>query len=53
MFQFPLWKAESINNYSLEKEMETHSSTLAWKPLGWKSLVGYSPWDCKELDMIE
>ena len=31
MFQFPLWKAESINNYSLEKEMETHSSTLAWK----------------------
>ena len=31
MFQFHLWKAESVNNYSLEKEMETHSSTLAWK----------------------
>ena len=30
---------------SLEKEMATHSSTH-----GWKSLVGYSPWGCKESD---
>ena len=33
------------------KEMATHSSTLAWstgKPHGQRSLVGYSPWDCKE-----
>ena len=28
----------------LEKEMATHSSTLAWKLLGRRSLVGYSPW---------
>ena len=31
----------------LEKEMATHSSTLAWT----EDLVGYSPWDHKELDM--
>ena len=34
----------------LEKEMATHSSTLAWK-IPWRSLVGYSPWGCKESDM--
>ena len=28
-------------------EMATHSSTLAWT----EDLVGYSPWDHKELDM--
>ena len=37
----------------LEKEMATHSSTLAWKVHGRRSLVGYSPWDHKELDMTE
>ena len=37
----------------LEKEMATHSSTLAWKSHGLKSLVGYSPWGHKELDTIE
>ena len=31
----------------LEKEMATHSSTLAWKFLGWRSLVGCSPWDLR------
>ena len=37
----------------LEKEMATHSSILAWKiPWMW-SLVDYSPWDFKELDMTE
>ena len=34
---------------SLEKEMAIQSSTLAWK-IPW-SLVGYSPWGHKELDM--
>ena len=39
---------------SLEKEMATHSSTLAWeKSDGWRSLVGYSPWGCKEPDTTE
>ena len=37
----------------LEKEMATHSSILAWRILGQKSLVGYSPWGCKESDIIE
>ena len=34
----------------LEKEMATHSSTLAWKSHGWRSLVGYSPQGGKESD---
>ena len=37
----------------LEKEMATHSSILAWKIQGHRSLAGYSPWGCKELDMTE
>ena len=39
--------------YSLEKGMATYSSTLAWKSLGQRSLVGYSPWGCKESDTME
>ena len=37
----------------LEKEMATHSSTLACKPHGRKSAVGYSPWGRKESDRTE
>ena len=37
----------------LEKEMVTHSSILAWKSHGWRSLVGYSSRGCKELDTTE
>ena len=37
----------------LEKEMVTHSSTLAWKIHRWRILVGYSPWGCKESDTTE
>ena len=36
----------------LEKEMTTHSSIPAWRQ-GQRSLVGYSPWGCKESDMTE
>ena len=36
---------------TLEKEMATHSSMLAEKSQGQRSLVGYSPWCCKELNM--
>ena len=32
----------------LEKEVATHSSTC-----GWRSVVGYSPWVCKESDTTE
>ena len=35
----------------LEKEMATHFST--GKSHGRRSLVGYSPWDHKELDTTE
>ena len=37
----------------LEKEMATHSSTLAWRIHGRRSLVGYSPCDLKKSDMTE
>ena len=33
--------------------MATHSSILAWKTHGQKSLEGYSPWDLIESDMTE
>ena len=37
----------------LEKGMATHSSILAWRSLGQRSLAGYSPWGRKMLDMTE
>ena len=37
----------------LEKGMATHSSILAWRIPQQRSLAGYSPWGCKELDTIE
>ena len=38
---------------SLENVMATHSSILAWRIHGQRSLVGYSPWGRKESDMTE
>ena len=39
---------------TLEEEVATHSSILAWKiPWAKRSLVGYSLWGCKESDMTE
>ena len=37
----------------LEKEMVTHSSTLAGESHGQRSLVGYSPWGHEESDTTE
>jgi len=37
----------------LEEEMAAHSNILAGKSHGQRSLVGYSPWSCKESDMTE
>ena len=37
----------------LEKGMATHSSILTWRIPGWRSLVGYDPWGCKESDTTE
>ena len=36
-----------------EKEMATHSSTLAWRIPWTDSLVSYSPWGRKQLDTTE
>ena len=33
--------------------MATHSSILAWRIHGQRSLQGYSPWDCTELNTTE
>ena len=35
----------------LEKRMATHSSILVWRIPWQRSLAGYSPWGCKELDI--
>ena len=37
----------------LKKEMAIHSSTIAWKSHGQRSLVGYSPRGRKESDTTE
>ena len=36
----------------LEKRKAIHSGILAWR-IPQRSLLGYSPWDHKELDMTE
>ena len=38
---------------TLEKEMATHSSILAWEIHGQRSLADCSPWSHKESDMTE
>ena len=37
----------------LEQGMAIHSTILALRMNGQRSLVGYSPWVCKESDMTE
>ena len=37
----------------LEEDMTIHTTVLAREIHGQKSLVGYSPWGCKELDTTE
>ena len=39
--------------WNSEKAMAPHSSTLAWKIHGWRSLVGCSPWGRKESETTE
>ena len=36
---------------TLEKEIATYSSILAWRIPWTEWVAGYSPWGCKELDM--
>ena len=42
-----------IPTYTSEKAMAPHSSALAWKTQGRRSLVGYSPWGREESDTTE
>ena len=44
------WVRSLVWEDPLQKEMETHSSVLARKSHGQRSLVGYSPWCCRESD---
>ena len=37
----------------VEEDMATHPSILAWRIHGQRSLVGHSPWGCKELNTNE
>ena len=40
--------------HAVRNERATHSSVLAWEIHGQRSLMGYSPWDCKrdEHDLV-
>ena len=47
-------QVQSLNHEdSQEEEMTTHLSILAWEIPGQRSLVGYSPWGCKKLDITD
>ena len=51
-----MWEARILSldqEDPLKKEIATHSSILAWKIPGQRSLAGYSPWGGKESDMTE
>ena len=39
--------------HALEMEMATHSNVLAWRILGWGSLMGCRLWGRTELDTTE
>ena len=43
------WVRSLAREDPLEKGMAIHASTLPGKFHGQRSLVGYSPWGCKEL----
>ena len=49
----PEWEDPLEKGMAKEKGMATHSSILAWRSHGQKSLEGYSPWGSTESDMTE
>ena len=51
MQETPVWFL--IWEYTLEKEMATHCSILAWWSRRQRSLAGYSPWGRREQDTTE
>ena len=50
-----MWETQvqSLGWEDLEKEMATHSVFLPGKSHRRRSLLGYSPWGCKESDATE
>ena len=46
-----MWVRSLGGEDPLMKGVATHSSILAWRIRGQRSLVGYSPWGCKQWDM--
>ena len=46
-------RSSKISKILQDPCMVTHSSILAWRIHGQRSLVGYSPWGHKEADMTE
>ena len=47
--RFSCW----VNEIPWRRKRQSISVFLPGKSHGWRSLVGYSPWGCKELDMTE
>ena len=47
------WVRRLVLEDPWEKKMATHSSMLPGKSQGQKSMLGYSPWGHKELDMTQ
>ena len=47
-----MWVRSLSQEDALEKEMETHSSILAWETAWTGELAGYSPWGWKESNTI-
>ena len=47
------WVRSLVREDPLEKEMATHSSTLAWRIPWMEELGGLQPTFCKESDMTE
>ena len=48
-----MWVGSLGQEDSLEKEMATHSSILAWRVPWTEEPVSYSPWGRRESDMME
>ena len=47
------WMKHKLKSSPEKYQMAPHSSTLAWKIHGWRSMVGCSPWGREESDTTE
>ena len=48
-----MWVRSLQRKDPLDESTSTHSSVLAWRTHGQRSLVGYGPWGLKESDMTK